>query len=925
MPIINRDLYDLSRLAPQMSTWFALTASGANPRANSIRIDGVSDQSPSSNQAAGALFGGKVIPLDAVKEYQMLFSPYDVRHGGFTGAGINVVTQSGTNEFNGSVFGYTTNEHLGADAPLVRNSRYEKRQAGFSLGGPIIRDHLLFFLSSELQQRTIPAIGPYLNQAAANQSSLPVNATDVTRFGQLLSGYNLPGGSAGAVTNENPSSSVFLRLDAPLGKWNSRVTIRGNYSHADSAIFGRPTSLAPTNCPSTACFALSSLQHSRWADKRSGAIQLISTSASGAHNEFQIGYLDFVAGFQPTVKQPLVLVTVPGTTGTSAILQSGTHEIATGQKNDNRTTEITDNLSFFAGAHRLTVGLSTQIFDLRAFQQRTAYGVWEFASLDSLQSGTASRYRVTRDTGSVTAASGAWNSVYVGDQWEASSRLMLTFGLRADGSNISARPPYVAAVDSTFRLRSDNVPSGEVQWSPRVGFNYRLTSENAAPAQLRGGVGMFTGHPPLFWLFGGFSAYGLATRTLQCGSLASDRGPAPAFQPDFQNPPFACAGGQTFGVSTNGEIDVLDANLRLPQSRRASLAIDGSLPWGMTGTLEGLYTKTTQALFYSPINLAEPVEADTHGRQMYGTVAANGVAAPRRVAAQLGDVITVTNQSGDYTYDITGELRKTGRLVDIAASLSVGRSRDVQSLRPTSALLADNWRFSRPVTGRQDDLAVATSDFDQPVRVRVMGTLRSPWRRLPTDLSFFYIGGSGVPYTYVAGGAQGRGDLNADGAVGNDPIYIPRSAYDTSEIRFAGTPAEVESQQAAFEGFVNGASCLQKQRGQIMARNSCRTPSMNLTNLALRQGLPAGSGQSFALELQVFNFLNLLNSHWGRIEMPTGANLATTSQIALLSQTGETAGPQGQPVYRFDSTTRRYSYDNFDTYYQMQLAVRYTF
>lgn len=925
MPIINRDLYDLSRLVPQMSTWFALTATGAGPRANSIRIDGVSDQSPASNFAAGALYGGKVIPLDAVKEYQVLFSPFDVRHGSFAGAGINVVTRSGTNEFHGSVFGYGTNERLGANVPLVRNARYEKRQGGFSLGGPIVRDHLLFFLSSEFQQRAIPATGPYLGQATPDQSSPAVSETDIARFERLLSGYNLEGGSAGAVTNHNPSASVFLRLDAPLRSWNSRVTVRGTYSHADSSIFARPTSLSPTNCPPNPCFSLSSLQHSRWVDKRSVAVQLISTFASGAHNEFRAGYLDLDAGFRPTVKQPLILVTVPGTSGTPAVLQSGTHEIATGQNNRNWTREITDDLSIFAGAHRLTVGVSSQMFGLRAFQQRGAYGVWEFASLDSLQTGTVSRYRVTRDTGSVTAASGSWHAAYLGDEWEASSRLLFTFGLRADASVLSARPPYVAGVDSVFHLRTDAVPSGEVRWSPRMGFNYHLASDGGAPAQVRGGVGLFTGRPPLFWLFGGFSAYGLSARTLQCGTLPSDAGPAPAFLPDFRNPPHACAGGQSFGASTSGEIDVIDPNLRPPQTMRVSLAMDGQLPFGLTGTIEGLYTRSTQGVLFSPINLAEPAESDRHGRVMYGAITATGVAVPRRISYLVGDVIAITNQSRDYAYDITGELRKQSRFAEVNASLSFGRSHDVQSLRPTSALLTDNWRFARPVTGRQDELVLATSDFDQPFRMRLSGTLHSPWRKLPTELSFFYIGGSGVAYTYVGGGTQGRGDLNADGAAGNDPIYIPRNAFDTAEIRFAGSDAEVEGQQVAFDRFVNGADCLQKQRGRMMSRNSCRSPSMNLTNLAIRQALPAPGGQSLGVELQVFNFLNLLNGDWGRIEMPPGAALATTSQIALLSQTGQTAGSQGQPIYRFDATTQRYSYDNFDTYYQIQLAVRYTF
>jgi len=925
MPVINRDLYDLVRLVPEMSTWFALAPSGAGTRVNSIRIDGVTDQVPSSNFAAGQLYGGKVIPLDAVKEYQVLFSPFDVRQGSFAGANINVVTRSGTNELQGNVFGYGTNERLGPNVPLVRNAQYDKQQFGISLGGPFVRDRFFFFLSSELQRRTIPALGPSVGQSPAGQSTLPASETDIARFQQLLSGYGLDGGSAGAVTNENPSSSTFLRLDAPIARWNSRITLRGNYGHADSSIFARPTTLAPTNCPTSGCFSLSSLQHSRWVDKWSVAAQLVSNFAHGAYNELQAGYTGLTSGFRPTVRQPLILVTVPGTSGSPVVLQSGTHEIATGQRNETSTAELTDNLSISAGPHRVTFGVSAQRFDLDAFQLRGAYGVWEFGSLDSLEAGTASRYRITRDTGSVTAAHGAYHAVYVGDEWEASSRLSLTFGIRADHSALSAHPPYVAAVDSIFGLRTDAVPSGSVAWSPRFGFNYRLTSSDSPPVQVRGGAGLFTGRPPLFWLFGGFAAYGLATRTLQCGALPGDAGAAPAFRPDAENPPQACAGGQTYGASTNGEIDVIDASLRLPQTMRATLATDARLPFGLVGTLEGLYTHATRAIFFAPINLNEPVGTDAHGRMLYGTVNPAGTATPSRVASSLGDVIAITNESKDYAYSVVAEVRKQSRLADVAASFTYGQARDVQSPRTVSALLTDNWRFARPLTGRQDDLSLGTSDFDQPFQVRASGTLHSSWQRFGTSLSFLYVGGSGFPYTYVAGGAGGRGDLNADGAAGNDPIYIPRSAFDTAEIKFVGSAAEVQTQQAAFESFVDGAPCLRNQRGRIMGRNSCRAPWMNVTNLAIRQALPSIRDQSLVLELQVFNLLNLLSSSWGRIALPTGTSLETTSQIPLLSQVGETTGPAAQPIYRFDSKMRRYSDENFDTYYQLQFAIRYNF
>ena len=927
MPVINRDLYDLVRLAPQTSTWFAFTASGANSRVNSIRVDGISDQVLSSNLAAGALYGSKVMPLDAVKEYQVVFSPYDVRQGGFAGAGINVVTRSGTNELHGGMFAYGTNERLGPDVPFIRNARYDKQQFGFSLGGPVVRDRLHFFVASEIQRRFIPALGPYLGDGMANESALPIKVADVDRFQQLLAARGLSGGSAGPVTNANPSASTFLRLDAPIPGWNSRISVRGTYGYGDSSIFARPTMLAPTNCSTDACFPLSSLQHSRWVSKRSAAIQFISNLPRGAYNELLAGFTGTVAGFRPSVKQPLVLVTVPSTMDGSATLQSGTHEIATGQRNANRTTELTDNFTMTVGTHRLFGGLSTRLFDLRAFQLRGSYGVWEFASLDSLQSGTVSRFRVTRDTGSVTAAHGMYHAFYIGDEWDASSRLSLTAGLRAEIPVLHARPPYVPLVDSIFHVRTDGVPGSRVAWSPRIGFNYDLSSSGggSSPAQVRGGAGLFAGTPPLFWLFGGFSSYGLATRTLQCGPLSTDAGPAPAFRPDYENPPQACGGGQTFGGATKGEIDLIDPAIRFPRVFRASLAVDRSLPFGTVGTLEGLYTRSLGAMRYTGVNLADPTTSDRNGRLMYGTVGANGVASPLRISTRLGDVVSITSQSRDYAYDLTGELRKTSRFADAVMSVSYGRAFDVQSPRPVSALLVDNWRFARPVTGLQNDLALSTSDYDQPLRVRASGTLRSPWRKLGTDVSFYYVGGSGFPYTYVAGGSQGRGDLNADGAVGNDPIYLPRSSSDTAEIRFTGTPDQIDAQRAAFDRFIDTAPCLREQRGRIMSRNSCRTPWMNIANLALRQTLPTRHSQALRLELQVFNVFNLLNPRWGHVQFPTGAMPTSTNQVALLSQVGETDGPGAQPIYRFDPTVRRYSSENYDSFYQIQLALRYVF
>src|SRR4029078_7564976 len=182
--------------------------------------------------------------------------------------------------------------------------------------------------------------------------------------------------------------------------------------------------------------------------------------------------------------------------------------------------------------------------------------------------------------------------------------------------------------------------------------------------------------------------------------------------------------------AASGEIDAIDPSLRFPQVFRASLAADRTLPLGVVGTIEGRYTRSMRAFFYTGINLGEPVAFDHDGRVMYGTVAPSGIASPGRVTSRLGHVIAIRNYAKEYAYDVTAELRKTGNFADATMSISYGHARDVQSPRPVSALLIDDWRSARAAAGREDDMSPTTPDYDQPLRIRASGTIHSPWRLL---------------------------------------------------------------------------------------------------------------------------------------------------------------------------------------------------
>jgi hypothetical protein len=915
LPSINRDVYSFLLLTPQLATISeepVPSGGGVNYRFNSILLDGASDQAPFGSNAGGAIWGGRSISIEAVKEYQVLLSPFDVRQGGFAGAAINAVTKSGSNRWKGTAFYYGRNEQLARNVSFLRATPYDRGQFGFSLGGPIWRDHIHLFTAVEIQHLNAPSLGPYVGQAASSEALLPVDTGDVTRFTQLLKDHGLKAGSAGPLSNTNPTGNFFGRLDAVLPRWNSRLVLRQNYSRADTNAFSRPS---PSNaCPSLGCFPLSSVGRRQEITKASTVAQLYSSFRSGAYNELIAGYNSIHLRFMPNARAPLVVAAVPeaGSAGV-AYLEAGSIEFAQDNDLQQHSLELTDNLTFASGPHRITVGGTFQLQRLRARQLAGSYGVWRFLSLDSLALDSAADYRVTQDFGGADAfLHGAQYGAYAGDQWQASRRLAVTYGVRMDLPVLSNRPPYAAVVDSVFGGRTDAVPSGNALWSLRMGFNWDISGDQRQ--QLRGGLGLFAGRPPLAWLLRAYQSYGSGLETLRC-TAASDPGLAPAFPPtpDYRAPVTTCANGAGFGPGTGRPVNLLDPNLKFPQTLRISLGYDRRLPWGMVATIEGLYTKGVHDFVFINRNLAGPDSVDRNGRVMYGGIDSLGVATPHVVSGRFSESIELRNQSRNYAYSLTAQLEKRfSNRFEGRAAYGYSRVRDVQS----QLFLAfdDNWQFGRVVSGRHDDLDIGVSDFDQPHRIVLVATYAAPWK---TDVSLYYVGSSGVPFTYTS-----IGDLNADGA-SNDPIYVPRDAFDVTEIRFSGSAAEIAAQEAAFETFITQTPCLREQRGRILRRNSCRSPWVHSLNLSLRQSVGFG-GHAVAAELQVFNFLNLLSSRWGQVRLP---NSEVLSQVGLLTQTGQTPGPasQSQAVFHYDEGFHPFTSRNLQSNYQIQLGARYSF
>ncbi len=921
LPTLNRNFTDFVRLAPQVSsTGPGLSGGGVNNRFNNIQIDGASENDLfglGTTGQPGGQAGGKSIAIESVKEYQILLSPFDVRQGNFAGLLVNAVTKSGTNDLSGSAYYYTRNEGLARDQDYIQD--FEQTQYGFSLGGPIIRDRLHFFVNPEWQARTTPASGPYQGQPSDAGTLVPTDAT-IAEFVDILNGYNISPGTAGQVENDNPLNNIFARLDLQLPEFGSRFVIRHNYGRAEDDIFSRSSSV----------FNLQGNGYFFESTKHSTVAQLFTEFTPNLYNEFIVGYNTISDSRTPNVRAPQITVE----NGTQD-LRAGGEQSSQGNTLDQRIFEITNNLSWQRGSHRIDVGTKNEWYHIDNFFAQNSFGTYEFASLAAFRAGTPSSYTLAADPRNPGGAlphavfDAAQFGLYAQDTWEPNDKFSLSVGLRADVPVLRDEPLYTAVVDSVFGRRTDEIPSGNIQWSPRVGFNWDVTGENTT--QLRGGAGVFVGRPAFVMIGNAFQNNGTGIALLTCGGNTGR--PSPAFNADPQNQPAACGNGVGLASGIIGQVNLLDKDLKFPATFRGSLGFDREIANGFVVTLEGLYTRAVEQFFYQDVNLARPegVGTDRNGRTVFGTIAATGVPTAQRVSTRFTQVVDVRNQNKDWAYNLTaGVQRRFNDNMELQAYYTYSRVRDVISA--TSSTAQSQYRFGRVLSGPHTSQALGISSFDQPHKITVSGVYTFPWERFSTSLSVIYNGQSGDPFTYVYGGSSGRGDLNADGFQGNDPIYVPTNAQDPTEILFRDITtgsgqntvvvATAAQQAAAFESFIGDSKCLREHRGSILQRNTCRNGWVNFVNVSLRQSIPTIRNQNFSLQADVFNFLNLLNEDWGVVR--TASGLSTQNLLTHVAQSSADVSTS-LPIVQFNPDFQQFLTESLGSNYQIQLSARYEF
>jgi hypothetical protein len=887
MPSLGRGLDDFARLNPYFVTNAvaagtnsnSLSVAGRNNRYNNLQIDGAVNNDLFGLAASGAPGGqadAQPVSLDAIQEIQLLVAPYDVRHGGFSGGGINAITKSGTNDITGTAYWFTRNQDFVGNGPDDREfGTFDDDTYGASVGGPIKRDKIFFFVNGDIQRRQTP------NGFAVDGSSGQNfgHSAEVARFRSILqSRYNYdPGDPSEEFIRVSDNNKVFGRLDFNLSS-RHQLTLRHNYVDGVNDIYGTGNSPTRFNFPD-APYAFNS-------ETNSTVAQLNSSLGIG-YNELRLTYqrVREFRGHDTDFPQ----VTVRASDG--SLMVAGTEQFSAANALDQDIFELTDEFTFTRGRHTLTLGTHNEFFKFSNLFIRDNFGAYEFASLDTFQSGFAQRFdhsfSVTGDPQQAAKFKVNQFGFYAGDQWRARDNLTLTMGIRVDKPVFPDKPTANPVANANFGFGTDVVPA-PFMFSPRIGFNWDITGD--AKRQVRGGGGLFAGRTPYVWLSNQYGNTGIEFQRIGAGFNVNNRIP---FQVDPRNQPRTVTGA-TAGTFQN-EVDLVDPDYDFPKVLRGSLAYDHDLGvLGLIGSVELLGSKTLKDIDYENLNRVPGPTTLFDGRPVF----------VRRFNT-LSDVVFLTNTDEGSQWSVATKLeRPTRNGLYFSTSYIYGRAKSVND--GTSSQARSNWVFVY-VPGDINNPPLAYSNFD--VRHRLNAAVSYDWKiaeRFGTTFSLFYNGQSGRPYSVLW-----NTDVNADGQIGNDLIFVPANVSDV--VVRGGTPQQLED-------FIveNG---LDEYRGQIAPRNSSRLPWQDSVDFRAAINVPFGK-RRVELTMDVLNVLNLIDSSKGRSVFLGNQNNATIRFDGIDAATRK-------PIYNITAITaptyRTFITDDLRSRWQAQFGARFRF
>lgn len=965
---ISRGLQDYARMDPRLSQTDKdrgeFSAAGQNARYNALTIDGVRTNDPFGLEGNGLPTIKQPISIDAIQAVQVNLSNYDVTQQGYTGANINAVTKSGTNDFKGSVYYVFRDDKLAGDRYNRITDTYsapppaKENTTGFVLGGPIIKDKLYFFTSYEelKSSRNAPTFGP-IGSSLINVGITP-EQIDAARTA-AKSKYGIDIGTSDVPSSVQTSvKDTLLKLD-----WNISDNHRANVRYAKTEQSDPFFTSINANMLSLSSYWFTTNKtietvvgqwFGDWTDK-------FSTELKVSTRDYQSA-----PALNATFPQVNLVYTTASPAGTASgdrTLRFGTEE--TRQFNDLRTKTTNAYLAgnWALDNHEIKFGGDIERNKIDNAFVRRAWGEYTFRGSDPLAlfvAGNPTSYTVQIPFPGRTLQDGAASmsmtntGLFVQDTWTVNKNLTLGGGIRLDKISISDRPLANAAASSAmvagdpatnkrqsggFGYDNTHTLDGEQLVQPRFSFNYNFDAVEGRKSQVRGGVGLFQGSAANVWLINPFQNTGVAIATYTCASTGNNICPSDLiFRADPLNQPVIS------GTPPAPAVDMIAPGVSQPAVWKTNLAFDKELPWfGLVAGAEWLHTDVKQGLYYKHLNLGAATATAPDGRQMFWNAGGRNANCWNGATTPLSTGTACSGANRPTTKALSNSAYSNVTLIDtsgkgggdaVTLSLSGVAYRDIRwtaaftrttatEVSPLTSSTANSNFVNRAVYNPNEEVA---SNSAYLVRDRVNGSInwsRALWGSYKTTVGVFYEGRTGKPYSWTF-----NNDMNGDGISGNDLLYVPK-APGSGEVLFRGpdkstmTAAEAE---AKFWSVVDADKALSSARGGVVSRNSAFSKFTNSFDMRISQEVPGiFAGHKGVISLDLLNVGNMINKRWGHIDEITfsdqrGGNTRQFVNFAGFDPvTGKAVYAVTDPT---DFTTKQFK---GESQWAAQVTLKYTF
>ena len=900
LPTISRSITDITRLSPYGGS--GMSFAGSDGRLGNFTVDGANFNND-FGLSANLPGGGNPISIDAIEELQVVISPYDVRQTNFIGGGVNAITKSGTNTFKGSAYIYHRNENMrgsAVDHEQIATARDKDRTTtyGFTLGGPIIKDKLFFFVNGEMV-KTPTVVNRWRAStdgvADADNFISRTTETDMQRVSDFVSqkyGYNT--GSYKNFPADQSNYKILARIDYNITD-RHHLAARYNYTKNNYWVSPNASSMdggtrSPYSRMSQYSMAFANSMYGMDNLVHSASIDLNSRLADNLSNQFLVAFAK-KDDIRSSNSSEFPFIDIQDGTGNNIQYMSLGYELFTWNNAVHSTSlNIKDDINYYLGAHKIMAGVSYEYQMDDNQYMRNGTGYYRYGSVEDFMNGATPEVVCLTygyDGETKPAARVRYNKlgVYAQDDWNITDRFKLTYGLRIDGlffnngdllTNAAIKALDYYDQDGDLRnIDTGKWPNANIIFSPRVGFTWDVFGNKSL--KVRGGTGLFSGRRPLVFFTNMPTNGGLVQYQAQLGPSTkyknlpadvrakySDMGQvmsefAGGLVTDanghaniaaLQNKLFEMGFPQTVRPEDGtvpSSISAVDDHFKMPQVWKTSLALDYQLPvsFPFTVTVEGLFEKTLNATTMSDWSML-PAEGyarwnGADNRPIFPADFRSGTK-----AFVLGN----THKGYNWLANITLSA-EPAKWISLMAAYTHTVRKELTSLPGSNAESAFTYV---PAVAGPNNLKLHNAYNVTPDRFIANATVHD---RSGNHYSLFYeTWRGGYNYSYML-----ANDMNGDG-YSYDALYVPTDAeVESGAFRFASA-----GDQERFMNYVHGDSYLNNHQGEYAEAYSIYSPWVHRVDVGYKHDFTVKAGKTkntLQLGFDIKNVLNLFNSSWG--------------------------------------------------------------